>query len=120
MTGEILYEVAANSIVLTVSGGHLEGVGSADGLYPNCTGLEARLMGQIGHTIAKNSVTLEEANKLVLQLLDRYEHVFSIPDGNPGVRFDRAYDLETLSPVPEWEKIYNEILDELQGLGLSL
>jgi len=39
-TREILLEVAANALAITVSGGHLEGVGSADGLLPNGTGLE--------------------------------------------------------------------------------
>ena len=47
-TKELLLETAANSIAITVSGGHLEGVGSCDGLKPNCSGLEARVMGETG------------------------------------------------------------------------
>lgn len=43
MTKELLYEVAANSIVVTVCGGHLEGLGAANGNEPNGTGLEVRL-----------------------------------------------------------------------------
>ncbi len=43
MTKELLYEVAANSIVVTVSGGHLEGIGAANGRVPHGTGLECRL-----------------------------------------------------------------------------
>jgi len=53
LTRELLYEVAANAIVITVSGGHLEGVGSADGLLPNGTGLEARWMEEIGHAVSR-------------------------------------------------------------------
>ncbi len=45
LTRELLYEVAANAIAITVSGGHLEGVGANDGLTPNGSGLEARLDG---------------------------------------------------------------------------
>ena len=45
LTKELLYEVAANAIVITVSGGHLKGPASADGLLPNCTGLEGALDG---------------------------------------------------------------------------
>ena len=50
LTRELLYEVAANAIVITVSGGHLKGPGSADGLLPNCTGLEARWMAEVGYS----------------------------------------------------------------------
>ena len=34
LTRELLYEVAANAIAITVSGGHLEGVGANDGAAP--------------------------------------------------------------------------------------
>ena len=62
LTKELLYEVAANAIAITVSGCHLEGVGSADGALPNGTGLEARWMGEVGHAVARQGMTLEEAN----------------------------------------------------------
>ena len=119
LTKELLYEVAANAIAITVSGGHLEGVGSADGLYPNGTGLEARFMGEVGHAAARMNLSLEEANLLINQLLPKYEHVFAEKSGNPGVRFDQAYDLNTLSPVPAWQRMYEEIKREVRSLGLS-
>ena len=106
LTRELLYEVAADAIVIAVSGGHLEGVGSADGALPNGTGLEARWMAEVGHAVTRQALTLSEANHLVNQLYSLYEHVFQMPGGNPGVRFDQAYDLETLNPVPEWQRIY--------------
>lgn len=119
LTRELLYETAANSIAITVSGGHLEGVGSADGLKPNATGLECRLMGEVGHAVADQGLTLAEANEIVVQLVERYEHVFKDPDGNLGVRFDKAYDLETLKPVPEWTQMYEEVKEELIEMGLT-
>jgi methylamine--corrinoid protein Co-methyltransferase len=119
LTRELLYEVATNAIVITVSGGHLEGVGSADGLLPNGTGLEARWMGEIGHAVAKQGLSLDEANRIVTFLLDRYQHVFDLPGGNPGVRFDKAYDLGTLQPVPAWLRIYEEVKKEVRDLGLK-
>lgn len=120
LTRELLYEVAANALAITVSGGHLEGVGAADGAAPNGSGLEARLMGEVGHAAVRQKITLEEANRLVLELLRRYEHVFSQPGGNPGVRFDQSYDLRTLKPVPAWEAMYREVKDELCAMGLNL
>ncbi len=118
LTRELLYETAANAIAITVSGGHLEGVGSADGNAPNGTGLEARLMGEVGHAVARQGITLKEANTMVNTLLEKYEHVFALPDGNKGARFDQAYDLKTMRPVPEWQQMYDEVKAELIEMGL--
>lgn len=118
LTEELLYEVAANAIAISVSGGHLEGVGSADGLYPNGTGLEARWMGEVGHAVTKQGMTLKEANEMINKLLDRYEHVFEMENGNPGVRFDQAYDLNTLQPLPAWQKMYDTVKSTIQEMGL--
>ena len=118
LTRELLYEVAANTIAITVCGGHLEGVGAADGAAPNSTGLEARWMGELGHATARQGLDLRTANELILRLLSKYEHVFSFPGGNPGCRFEQAYDLETLQPVPAWRKMYEEVKTEMAQLGL--
>ena len=120
LTRELFYETAANAMLITVSGGHLEGCGSADGLLPNATGLEARLMGEVGHAVSQQGVTLEQANQSVLELLEKYEHIFKMPGGNPGVRFDRAYNLNTLRPEPEWAGMYENTLEILSGMGLDL
>lgn len=119
LTRELLYETAANAIAITVSGGHLEGCGSADGVVPNGSGLEARFMGEVGHAATAQSLSLTEANRLVLALLQRYEHVFALPEGNPGVPFDEAYDMEDLAPKPEWEQMYTEIKAEVREMGLE-
>jgi len=119
LTREVLYETAANAIVITVGGGHLEGVGAADGNLPNSTGLETRFMGEVGHAVVRQGLTLEEANGLVLKLLEKYEHVFDQSGGNPGVRFDRAYDMKTLTPRPEWQQLYDEVKAEVRQMGLA-
>jgi len=119
LTRELLYETAANAITITVSGGHLEGCGSADGLLPNASGLEARLMGEVGQAVARQGASLQQANDWVLALLGKYEHIFQMPEGNLGVRFDRAYDLQTIQPKPEWSATYTEVKDELRAMGLD-
>jgi len=120
LTRELLWETIANTIVITVSGGHLEGVGSADGLIPNATGLETRLMGEVGHAVAKMGMTMNQANGMVLNLLKKYEHVFNQSGGNPGVRFDLAYDLDTIQPVKEWQEQYEQVGDELSRMGVPV
>jgi methylamine---corrinoid protein Co-methyltransferase len=119
-TPELLYEVAANAIAITVSGGHLEGVGSADGALPNGSGLEARWMGEVGHAVTRQRLGLEEANALILRLLERYENVFSHPGGNPGQPFNEVYDLSSLRPLPAWEKIYTDVKTDVSTLGLTI
>lgn len=119
LTKELLYEVAANAIVVTVSGGHLEGVGAANGNEPNGTGLEVRLMGEVGKAVARQGMTREKANEIVLQLLDKYEHIFKMEDKNKGSRFDKAYNMETLEPIPEWQQMYDEVKSELAEMGIE-
>jgi methylamine---corrinoid protein Co-methyltransferase len=55
---------------------------------------------------------------LVLQLLPKYEYIFSQPGGNPGLPFDQVYDLETLQPLPEWLAMYQGVKDEVRQMGL--
>lgn len=119
MTKELLYEVAANSIVVTVCGGHLEGLGAANGNEPNGTGLEVRLMGEVGKAVARQRMSRTKANEIVLKLLEKYEHVFRMEDGNKGVSFDQAYDLETIEPVPQWLAMYEEVKEELREMGVE-
>ena len=117
-TAELLYEVAANAAAITVSGGHLEGVGSCDGLKPHCSGLEARVMGETGRAIARSGMTRAQVNDLVLKLLERYEHVFAT--GNEGSHFGQVYDTVTCQPRESWLAVYEQVKDELAQLGLCL
>ena len=120
LTKELLYEVAANAIAITISGGHLEGVGAADGSAPNATGLDARWMGEVGHAVVRQGIDLKEANRLILQLLENYEHVFSMEGGNPGVGFSKAYNMDTLEPTSDWQRIYDEVKKHTNRLGFLI
>ena len=120
LTRELFWETVANAIAVTVSGGHLEGVGSADGLLPNATGLEARLMGEVGRAVARHGMTLDQANLMVLNLIKKYEHIFTISGSNPGVCFDQAYDLKSVQPVDDWQQMYDQAKEELNQAGLEL
>lgn len=120
MTKELLYEVAANTIVVTVCGGHLEGIGAANGNAPHGTGLEIRLMAEVGKAVTRQHMTRSQANEIVLKLLDKYEYVFQKEGGNPGVAFDEAYDMETITPLPAWERMYEEVKAELIEMGVQM
>lgn len=118
-TRELFYEVAANSIVAATCGGHLEGVGSADGALPNCSGLECRWMGEVGHAVTVSIPDLESANEFLNQLLLKYEKIFDRSLENRGLPFDQVYNLERLTPLPAWQKLYDEVKSELERTGLS-
>jgi methylamine--corrinoid protein Co-methyltransferase len=120
LTKELLYEVAANAILIAVSGGHLKGPASADGLLPNCTGLEARWMAEVGQAVSKQRLDLAEANTLVKKLLGKYEQVFLQPGGNPGKPFEQAYDVDALQPKPAWFSMYEQVRQDVSALGLRL
>jgi methylamine--corrinoid protein Co-methyltransferase len=118
-TKELLYETAANAIINSVSGCHLEGCGSADGNAPNCSGLEARLMAEVALAVHNMKMSLKDANEFVLKLLPKYEHVFT-QDGNPGKPFDEVYDLQKVQPLDFWQKMYEEVKTELKEMGLKV
>ena len=116
-TKELLYEVAANAIEITVTGGHLEGVGSCDGLKPNCSGLEARLMGEVGKAVASQGMTCGEAEGILRELLGKYEHVLTA--GNEGLPFDAVYT-PAGEPTEEWLGLYTQVVSELRELGVKM
>ncbi len=119
LTKELLYEVSAQALAITVSGGHLEGAGAADGNAPNGTGLEVRMMGEVSRAATKMGLSRQDANVIILKLLAKYEHVLSQAGGNPGQAFDKCYDLATLRPVSAWEKMFDEVKGELTEMGLN-
>lgn len=117
-TKELLREVAANALAITVSGGHLEGVGSCDGLKPHCSGLEVRMMGAVGRAAAEQKITREQADTMIRSLLSGYDYVLN--KSNEGLPFEEVYDLETMSPKAFWQNIYDDVAEELDKLGLSI
>ena len=119
LTKELLYETAANAIVVSVCGGHLEGLGAANGNEPNGTGLEVRLMGEVGKAVARQGMTRAKANEIVLKLLEKYEHIFKMEDKNKGSRFDEAYNMETIEPTEKWLAMYEEVKAELAEMGVE-
>jgi len=119
-TLELFYETAANAMVATVAGGHLEGCGCVDGNAPHNSGLEARWMAQVGRAVAHQGWTLRQADQWVMRLLPLYEHVFERREGNPGLPFDQVYDIAAVQPTPEWLDMYLQAKATLAGMGLDL
>lgn len=113
---EMLYEIAANAIVASSCGLNLLGPAPANGEKPHGSGLEARLMAEVGMVAA--SLKLEDAAELAKALLRCYEH--SLRNPNPGLPFSELYDAGRRSPSPHWVSAYGRVKEELAEMGLKL
>ena len=50
--------------------------------------------------------------------LEKNDHIFDLPDNNPGVRFDQAYNMQTLKSIPKWQQMYEEVKREISAMGV--
>ncbi|ATW24863.1 monomethylamine:corrinoid methyltransferase [Candidatus Formimonas warabiya] len=116
-TKELLYEVVANALAISVSAMHLLGVAATNGKYPHASGLEARLMAETGIAAAKQGMDLPQANEIVLALVKQYDYTFS----NPllGVPYHEVYDTQRIQPKDDWLRLYHEVKEEASKLGLD-
>lgn len=111
MIRDILYEIAAITIAQVVSGiSFTKAVHTATGRFAlHCTPLEAKFAGVVTH--AAEGLSRAEADPIVRSLVSKYQDSQkTIQAGKP---FTEAYDLESLQPVPEWQDMYDEVLQEL-------
>jgi methylamine--corrinoid protein Co-methyltransferase len=117
-TEQVFWEIAAGAVAATVGGMHHNGVGATGGASEDHTsGLEQRFFAQVAH--ASLGMSLQEANELVLGLLDRYEstHMQGAPAGKP---FSEIYNTDSLEPTEEWQAHYFKVCCELQSMGLDV
>jgi len=119
-THMVLYEVAANSIVSTISGlAFLEGVGTATTAnLDHATGLEVRCMGEISQATARGALKLADANEIVNRIVQNYEDKFKTPP--LGKTFQECYDMRKVEPTSEWLQIYREVYKDLADLGITI
>jgi len=117
-TEKLLYEIAAGIVTIASSGASLTtGPRTAGGkLTDYVTPLECRFLAEVAHKASP--ISLPDANEIVKELLPRYESTIKEPD--LGQSFQQLYDLDTLTPIPEWEAIYEKVKREVISLGIPL
>ena len=116
-TSAILYETAAMAIAQETSALHTDSLGATNGVYPNCSGLEARFFGEVAHAAFEQHMGPEEANDIVLRLFALYEHGFDDPD--LGLPFPEVYDVRTIEPNAGWLETYERAKEEVAQMGLE-
>ena len=117
-TQMLFYELAAHAVTATVSGANLVAAGIARDKYPErVSTLEIQTASEVGHIVARMGMTRKDANGLVKTLLRKYEK--DVPGASLGKKFSEIYDMEKVTPLPEYLKLYESIREELAKLGLN-
>ncbi|ATW24628.1 monomethylamine:corrinoid methyltransferase [Candidatus Formimonas warabiya] len=117
-TEEILYATTAGLITQAVSGISMTtGPRSAGGSYKNyITPLEHWFCADAFK--ACGGLTLAKSNEIVLYLLSKYED--NIRNQPKGKSFRECFDIETLTPSPEWQAIAHKVKEDLLARGLKM
>lgn len=118
VTKTLLYEVVASTIAAVKSGvSRLQGPRSATGAVTGaCSGLEARLQGEVIR--AAVDLTQEKAEEIIQKAYSMYvDDLATQPYGKP---FWEAYDVHTIKPTDEWQKMYEDVKNEAISWGLPL
>jgi|TARA_B100001964_G_C14011589_1_gene499598 methylamine--corrinoid protein Co-methyltransferase len=113
----LLHETLALCTVATACGAsRLMGPRSTAGIHTNhCTGLESRWEGEVGHAAA--GISVELAEEIVQKAVAEYES--RLRDGPIGKPFNELYNLVTLKPNEEWQKIYDQAKAQATEWGLN-
>ena len=116
---DLLYEVAALCIAAVTSGAaFLKTIQTATGRHMGHTSpLEVRFTAQVAHAV--EGMSRKDGDVIVRKLVEKYK------DGQAqqkvGKHFVDAYNLDTLQPTDEWQRIYDEACQEFKDwFGLDL
>jgi methylamine--corrinoid protein Co-methyltransferase len=118
-TDMVLYEASSYAIAGTVSGLNLMAVEVAKNKYlDHCSGMEARMAAEAGHATARSRIKRADANLLLKEILKRYQD--RIKDPSLGKGFRECYDLKTITPSLEYDKIHASVAADMKNLGLQI
>ncbi|MCH8877720.1 MAG: monomethylamine:corrinoid methyltransferase [Chloroflexi bacterium] len=118
MTDLMLYEQAVGMITMTVAGASATtGARSAGGnIQDHLTPLECWFSAEVFKAAA--GMRRKQANEIVNKLIRKYEDILLDPP--KGKTFQELYDVETLTPIPEWQEMVDRVKSELVDMGLPL
>ncbi len=82
---------------------------------------EPKLGAETAHVAARMGLTRQDANTIVRRLVDEYEPwLGSVQKGqNLGCRWDECYDLQTLTPIPAYHQLKQDMVKDLTTMGLD-
>ena len=118
MTEMLFRETAVHAMISTVTSWNLWEMASTRNKYKNrATPLEARLGCEVGHAVAGQQMTREEANEIANRLLAKYED--NAADAPIGSEYHECYDAAKALPTEEHMDMFRRIKDELAEMGIA-
>ena len=72
---------------------------------------------EVGHAVARQGMTREQANEIALKLLAKYEHMAA--DASMGSQYQECYDVPTALPTEEHYDMFRKVKDEVAALGVE-
>ena len=118
MTEMLFRETAVHAMVSTVNSWQLWEMASTRNKYRNrATPLEARLGCEVGHAVARQRMTREQANEIANRLLATYED--NAADAPMGVEYHECYNVAKAVPTDEHLDMYRRIKDEIAAMGVE-
>jgi methylamine--corrinoid protein Co-methyltransferase len=117
-TEMLLHETLVGMVNMAVTGvTNVVGTRSAGGrLTDYLTPLEHQFGGEVFKAAA--GMSREQGNDIVKQFIPKYQDLLvTRPDGRP---FQELYNVEALTPIPEWQAMYDKVKQEAIDAGLPL
>jgi methylamine--corrinoid protein Co-methyltransferase len=117
-TKMVLYETLVGMTNMAASGvSNVVGTRSTGGRLTNyLTPLEHQFGGEVYKAAA--GITRAHANEIARRFIPRYEEQLKSPPN--GKSFLECYDVKRLVPIPEWQRMYDEVRQEAIDAGLPL
>ena len=113
------YEFSALALAVVPSGSHVSGPRPAEPLgFNNVSPLMARLFAEVARAAA--GMTRAQAAVIVEALYSKYKDKLIFDEAPKGRPFQELYDVDTLTPTPEHQALYDAVKEELVRLGVPL
>lgn len=117
-TPELMYETLVGVSAIAASGAAFStGPRSAGGKFNDyLSPLDCRWCAEVAH--AASGMSLESVNEMAKKFLPEYEAKIKTP--NIGKPVEEVWDLQNFRPLPEAEKVYDEVRAIAEDFGLPL
>ncbi len=119
-------ELAAQTMMAVASGSHIDIIRPIRPYRPNLlTPLEIEFCSEIANTMAKNKMTREKTNEIIMDgLFPKYGPIYDTPTKRrypllKGKPFEELYNVDTLKPNQKHVDNYHAAKEELAKLGIE-
>ena len=120
-TKTYFYEAAAELLAVVTSGfAGFESCHPARGVVKNgITPTEPQFNAELAYSIAQSGIKTDFANELCNRLLEKYEEEIKLASaGIQGKTYPELYDVRTQRRSPEYDRLYDEVVEELIKMGV--